>query len=428
MNAGRARVEQNQPTFRVGRSSFLNDLWRPSRILFMNADVALRIRDRIADALGLSIVPPQDRKDERLVLRIDHVAEADTHIEHLEHFVIRNVRVPLNQRENRVRLDQPVDLEPDLRLHPRQVEQPIAGNVDQRLDAGDFLQDFHGLGHIDVRRPQQLLAERDIQLVEPVVDAIRMMLEERAARQRKAVAVNAAAAHSDDDVPCGDKFAADHLVEIDLPDRHPHEVEAFHNVRQLSGLPTRNRNTGHLGARAQSDGDGVEHAGVGFFDGDIIQQRKRFCADADHVIDVHRDAIDADRIVFAHRGRDHGLGTNAIGAERDPGTVDRYDIGKIADRQNDAAGPAFRPSGLDAPDDVAETSIGLGGVDAGYFVDFVPHVGGSALIDIRHRCGNRQSVGVFFGHGFRSHPVVPARGEARSKTPTRGLRTFPFPS
>ena len=54
--------------------------------------------------------------------------------------------------------------------------------------------------NVDVGRPQQLLAERGAELVEPVVDAEPAVGEERAARQRQAVAVDAAAAHADDDV------------------------------------------------------------------------------------------------------------------------------------------------------------------------------------------------------------------------------------
>ena len=66
---------------------------------------------------------------------IDHVAEADAHVEHLEHLAVVDAGEPLDQRQHRMRLDQVLDHEADRGGHAREVEQAVAGDVDQRLDA-----------------------------------------------------------------------------------------------------------------------------------------------------------------------------------------------------------------------------------------------------------------------------------------------------
>ena len=48
--------------------------------------------------------------------------------------------------------------------------------------------------------------------------------------------------------------------------------------------------------RAEADRDLLEHGGVGALDGDVVEHRDRLRADADDVVDVHRDAVDADRV------------------------------------------------------------------------------------------------------------------------------------
>src|SRR6266487_3610875 len=99
-----------------------------------------------------------------------------------------------------MRVKKRVELEADRRGDAAEVEQAVAGDVDQRFDAGDGAQDLQRLAHVDVGRAQQLFAERDGELVEFVVDRKPMVGEERLARERKPVAVDAAALHRDDDV------------------------------------------------------------------------------------------------------------------------------------------------------------------------------------------------------------------------------------
>ena len=92
-----------------------------------------------------------------------------------------------------------------------------------------------------------------------------------------------------------------------------------------------------LGALAQAGADGVEHGGVGLLDRDVVDQRQRLGADADHVVDVHGDAIDADRVVLAHHVGDDRLRADAVGAQRKADAVQLDDVGEVADRQHDAA-------------------------------------------------------------------------------------------
>ena len=47
---------------------------------------------------------------------------------------------------------------------------------------------------------------------------------------------------------------------------------------------------------ARPVGDPAEHRRVGLLDGEVVDHRDRLGADADQVVDVHRDAVDADRV------------------------------------------------------------------------------------------------------------------------------------
>src|SRR5207237_8125502 len=104
----------------------------------MNTDVPLRIRNGISDALRLAAVVFQNRHRERYVVRIDHVTKPDTHVEHFKHFAVFDLCVPLNELKDRMRLDQALDLETHLCLDPRQIEQPISCDIDDRVHSLDM--------------------------------------------------------------------------------------------------------------------------------------------------------------------------------------------------------------------------------------------------------------------------------------------------
>ena len=66
---------------------------------------------------------------------------------------------------------------------------------------------------------------------------------------------------------------------------------------------------GYFANVIEMDGVGIALCtdGVGSFNGEIIDHRKRLCADTDHVVYVHCVTINADGIVFFHHVCDDGL-------------------------------------------------------------------------------------------------------------------------
>ena len=93
-------------------------------------------------------------------------------------------------------------------------------------------------------------------------------------------------------------------------------------------------------------------ARVGLLDGDVVDHRDRLGADADQVVDVHRDAVDADRVEALRLLGDDQLGADAVGADRDRGAVVQRQHACVvagAERSSAAAGrgrsaPARRPA------------------------------------------------------------------------------------
>ena len=115
-------------------------------IALWDAHLLLGIGDGVADPLRRAAVFLQDRQDRIGGGRVDHVAEADPHVEDLVHLAVGDAGEALDEREDRMRLDQAVDLEADRGIDPREVQQAVAGDVDERLDARDRLQNLHRLG------------------------------------------------------------------------------------------------------------------------------------------------------------------------------------------------------------------------------------------------------------------------------------------
>ena len=65
----------------------------------------------------------------------------------------------------------------------------------------------------------------------------------------------------------------------------------------------------------------VERVRVGLLDGEVVDHRDRLGADADEVVDVHRDAVDADRLEPAGLLGDDDLRADAVGCDCDPERV-----------------------------------------------------------------------------------------------------------
>src|SRR5262249_46777656 len=102
-----------------------------------NANFLFGIGDGASDRLRVPTVPLENSERGIDRIRRDDVAEADAHIENFEHLVIGHAAAALDQGEDRMRLDQPVDFKANGRVDADQIEQAVAGDVDQRLDAFD---------------------------------------------------------------------------------------------------------------------------------------------------------------------------------------------------------------------------------------------------------------------------------------------------
>src|SRR5262249_39528029 len=127
--------------------------------------------------------------------------------------------------------------------------------------------------------------------------------DQRLARQREAVRVQAAALQPEQDVARTNRGTGEHPVERHGADRGPDEIEpaAGHHsadpLAKLCQLPARAAPPGELAAPGDPFPEGAEYLGRGFLDRDVVDERDGPCADAEHVVDVHRDAIDADGVV-----------------------------------------------------------------------------------------------------------------------------------
>src|SRR5262245_2077932 len=143
-----------------GAILFPEPLVLAGELALWNTHDLVGIGDGMADALRNPSVLLQDRQRRIRVGGIDYVAEADAHVEDFVHLAVVDLCQLLDEPEDRLRLDQAVDLEADGGGDAREVQEAIAGDVDQRLHAGDLLQDFQRLRHVDVGRAQQLLADR----------------------------------------------------------------------------------------------------------------------------------------------------------------------------------------------------------------------------------------------------------------------------
>src|SRR3954462_3161891 len=329
----------------------------------------------MADHPGLPIMACEDGQRRMHVGFRDYGAKADPHVEYLEHLGPADGAMPLDQLEDRRRRRQIVEHEADLDLHPRQVQEAVPGDVDQRLDRRYALDQFQDLRHVDEGRPEQLLADAVPQLGDDLLGQEPAHLKQRFARQSKAVAMDAIAGDADDAVPGLQVAADDDAVERHGADGGTDQVEAAHHLGPLRDLAAGNGDPGLSRAFRQPDRNPVEHRRLGALDGDVIDHRYRARTDAEQVVDVHGDAIDADRIVFFHHLRDEGFRPDSIRAEGEADTADVDHIGEIADRQLHRAEAGFRPVRGNALDNPPQPSIGLRDIDPGRFVAFGNGVG-----------------------------------------------------
>ena len=210
--------------------------------------------------------------------------------------------------------------------------------------------------HVDRRRLEQRVGHgRPAQLGRPVVEAEAAVGQQRPAGEGVAVGVQAAwtgrrRARRPPRSPSPVTIASSATV----PNAAPHRSKprgrrvAADQLGEHGELAARDLDAGRLRADAQALGDAPEPLGVGLLDGEVVEHRDRLGADADEVVDVHRDAVDPDGLEAVGLLGDDELGADAVGRERDAELVgDPQDARVVARRAapTATAGPSsIRPS------------------------------------------------------------------------------------
>src|SRR6516164_2980300 len=197
------------------------------------------VGDDAADHLRAPAVALQNGQYRVAILLGSKNAKPDAHIVDLMHLRIADVPQSLDQLKYRRRRRQAVDQEPDFGVHTRQVQKPVAGDVDQCSDRWHLLDDVEYLRYVDQGRAQQFLAERNAELGEDMVDRRFTLVEEDAAGERQAITVDAAAFYPDDEIAWHEIAAGDDAVERHYPDCRADEVEAADNVLERGDLAPR---------------------------------------------------------------------------------------------------------------------------------------------------------------------------------------------
>ena len=112
------------------------------------------------------------------------------------------------------------------------------------LTAGDPLDDFEDLRHVDMGRAEQFRAELAAEFGEDVMHRQAGLLEKRAPGERQAVAVDAVAGDADDPVAGLEVAADDDAVERHGADCGADQIEAADHVGQLRNLAAGDRDAG----------------------------------------------------------------------------------------------------------------------------------------------------------------------------------------
>ena len=179
------------------------------------------------------------------------------------------------------------------------------------------------LGDVDVRRAKKLLADGAPALREVSAHRAGATTQQHLASQREAVGVHAVAGQTQDYVTNADALPSDGLLAVQHADARAADVEGIagrgpgERVGVLRELTADDGDARALRTVVQSFADGREEIGVRLLEADAVQERHRLGAGADDVVDVHRDAVHADAFVRPEHLRDDGLGTDAIGGDRD---------------------------------------------------------------------------------------------------------------
>jgi hypothetical protein len=82
-------------------------------------DLTFSIRHGVSNKLRFAAMALQNRDRECRVAWINHITEPNAHVKNFKHFAVIDIRVPLNEREDRMGLDKVVNFETHLGLDSR---------------------------------------------------------------------------------------------------------------------------------------------------------------------------------------------------------------------------------------------------------------------------------------------------------------------
>ena len=295
--------------------------------------VTSRAAEAVAAPSRQPSMPPRLAECDGLVgFRLGHDrAEAGAHVVLGVHGRVVETGEVLDHAEDGGDGRQRFDGESGLGFEAAQVEEAPARDVEERAHI-EFAQQGHGQVDVHGRRFEQLLAERASELLD-VAAELPARLAEGAARERKAVAVDARRGETDERITGSDAYAREDAVALDEPSAGTPEVERAAGARapqhlgDTRGLAARDRDASASRALAQAHRDLRQERLVHLLYEHAIDHRDRLRAHADDVVGVHGDAVDASRVELAQSLGDQRLRTDGVG-----GQCERLRPARIDDR------------------------------------------------------------------------------------------------
>src|SRR5579883_1012019 len=222
---------------------------------WLQTDRPPRLGDSAAENERLDAVFPRDGYRTGCLLAWHDNAEADSHVEDSEHLCVWDLPRGLDDPEDRRRLGEVINNEPNVGRDAEQVEQAVAGHVDERPDC-QFRKHRQDRRDVNAGWHEQFLAERPLERCYPVVDGVAGLAKEDRAREGQTVAVDAAAGQSHHGIAGMEILTDDHPVERNDPNGSANEVETVlalspDHLPDLGDLAARDRHARLAGALVQ---------------------------------------------------------------------------------------------------------------------------------------------------------------------------------
>ena len=252
-----------------------------------------------------------------VLLRDDH-HEADAHVEHAVHLLVVDLALVLDELEDRRNFPcRTVNLGVHaLREDARDVvRETAASNVRHAVDLdlpvhqlGDGLEE--ALVHGEERVAERLVRPRKL-----VLPGILAEIEDHAARERKAVRLQAVRRETEDHVSSADRLAGDELRLGDAADDRADEIVLARRIetRHFGGLTAEERHLVLLARLAEAGDNRLELLGVDLRGADVVHEEKRRGALHEDVVHAVVDDVLSDRVVLVHHRRHLQLRADAIG-------------------------------------------------------------------------------------------------------------------